>query len=57
LIRTPGISIEDCEHAEAWREEHRHANGTVSWHELMGRSVHAKHVIRRLHAAGKKTPG
>jgi lipopolysaccharide biosynthesis glycosyltransferase len=44
---------EDCEHAEAWREEHRHANGTVSWHELMGRSVHAKHVVRRLHAAGK----
>lgn len=44
---------EDCEHAEAWREEHRHSNGTVSWSELMGRSVHAKHVIRRLHAAGK----
>jgi len=44
---------EDCEHAEAWREEHRHANGTVSWHELMGRSVHAPYVIRRLHAAGK----
>jgi len=44
---------EDCEHAEAWREEFRHLCGTVSWEELMGRSVHAKHVLQRLHAAGK----
>lgn len=44
---------EDCEHADTWREEHREMNSTVTWQELMGRSVHAKHVIRRLHAAGK----
>lgn len=48
---------EDCEHADTWREEYRHMNGTVSWSELMGRSVHAKYVLRRLAAAGKKTPG
>ncbi|HEX5093569.1 MAG TPA: hypothetical protein VFV84_12865 [Burkholderiales bacterium] len=48
---------EDCEHAETWREEYRHLNGTVSWQELMGRSVHAKHVLQRLQASGKKTPG
>jgi lipopolysaccharide biosynthesis glycosyltransferase len=48
---------EDCEHAETWREEHRHMNGTVSWSELMGRSVHAKYVLRRLQDAGKKTRG
>jgi lipopolysaccharide biosynthesis glycosyltransferase len=35
---------QDCEHAETWREEHRHLNGTVSWTELMGRSVHARHM-------------
>jgi hypothetical protein len=38
---------ENCEHAETWREEHRHLNGTVSWTELMGRSVHAKHMRPR----------
>ena len=48
---------EDCEHAETWREEYRHMNGTVSWSELMGRSVHAKQVLRRLQDAGKKTRG
>jgi lipopolysaccharide biosynthesis glycosyltransferase len=48
---------EDCEHADTWREEYRHLNGTVSWQELMGRSVHAKRVLQRLQAAGKKTPG
>jgi hypothetical protein len=48
---------EDCEHAETWREEYRHLNGTVSWQELMGRSVHAKPVLQRLQAAGKKTTG
>jgi len=38
---------QDCEHAETWREEHRHLNGTVSWTELMGRSVHAKRMQPR----------
>ena len=47
----------DCEHAETWREEYRHLNGTVSWQELMGRSVHAKPVLARLQAAGKKNAG
>jgi hypothetical protein len=45
---------EGCEHAETWREEYRHLNGTVSWQELMGGSVHAQYVRRRLQ--GKKTP-
>lgn len=48
---------EDCEHAGTWREEYRHMNGTVSWSELMGRSVHAKYVLQRLQDAGKKTRG
>lgn len=46
---------EDCEHAETWREEYRHLNGTVSWQELMGRSVHARPVLQRLQDAGRKT--
>lgn len=29
------------------REEHRHMYGTVSWTELMGRSVHARHMRPR----------
>ena len=32
-------------------------NGTVSWSELMGRSVHAKYVLQRLRDAGGKTRG
>jgi hypothetical protein len=31
-------------HAEAWTEEFSHAIGTVSWQELMGRSVHVDKI-------------
>jgi lipopolysaccharide biosynthesis glycosyltransferase len=40
----------DCEHSETWMDEFRYAVGTVSWAELMGASIHAKHVINRLKA-------
>lgn len=43
----------DCEHAKAWEEEANYAMGTVSWFELMGNSVHAEPVIKRLHSSGK----
>ena len=43
----------DCEHSEAWMDEFRQAVGTVSWWDIMGNSVHAEHVIGRLHASGK----
>lgn len=33
---------------EVWDEAHAYANGTVGWKELMGKSVHARHVIERL---------
>lgn len=32
---------------ELWLDEHRRANGTVSWAELMGNSVHAAHTLKR----------
>lgn len=32
----------------AWHEEHRAATHTVTWKELMGRSIHAKHVLERM---------
>jgi hypothetical protein len=35
---------------DAWIREHQAANSTVSWAELMGDSVHAKHVIARKQA-------
>lgn len=38
----------DCEYAEKWNEEFQHTNGTVSWGDLMGNSVHAKPVLDRL---------
>lgn len=40
-----------CEYSEVWHEEHQHANGSVSFQELMGRSVHAQHVYKRLACA------
>jgi len=43
----------DCEHSQAWMEEAQYVMGTVSWYELMGTSVHAEPVIKRLHASGK----
>jgi lipopolysaccharide biosynthesis glycosyltransferase len=38
----------DCEYADKWNTEFQHANGTVSWADLMGSSVHAKPVLERL---------
>lgn len=36
----------DAEYGALWREEQKAMNGTVSWAEIMGRSVHAQHVAR-----------
>lgn len=33
-----------------WLEEHKAANHSVSWKDLMGDSVHAKHVLKRMMA-------
>lgn len=33
---------------EAWSEEAHHLTATVSWKSLMGKSVHAEHVLRRM---------
>lgn len=33
-----------------WLEEHKAANHSVSWIDLMGNSVHAKHVLNRMMA-------
>ena len=41
-----------CEFSREWMEEFKIANSTVSWAELMGNSVHAKPVIRRLRESG-----
>lgn len=38
---------QDCEYADQWREELRWATSTVSFNDLMGTSVHAKHVLAR----------
>lgn len=35
----------DCEYSKEWIAEHQHANGSVSWGEIMGPSVHARHVL------------
>lgn len=35
----------DDEFADEWREAHRAMNGTVSWKEIMGSSVHARWKI------------
>lgn len=32
---------QDCEHAQAWMDEHRMMNSASTWKELMGSSVHA----------------
>lgn len=38
----------DSEFAEEWKAEHRMMNGTVSWLEIMGTSVHKDAVLKRL---------
>ena len=35
----------DCEYATEWQAERRACNGTVSWEELMGKSVHREKVL------------
>ncbi len=40
----------DSEFAEEWMAEHRLMNGTVSWVEIMGNSVHRESVLARLKA-------
>jgi hypothetical protein len=43
----------DSEYAAEWLTEAQEMASTVSWQELMGRSVHSKPVLERLkHAAG-----
>jgi hypothetical protein len=42
----------DSPFAEEWMAEHRMMNGTVSWAQIMGRSVHAQPVLERLKRAG-----
>lgn len=46
---TAGLPIwpetENCRFADVWHKYHRLANGTVSYNELMARSVHHKRVV------------
>jgi hypothetical protein len=35
----------NCEYSKEWMTELKHMNGTVSWQEIMGKSVHARHVL------------
>lgn len=37
-----------CEYEKEWRAEAARSMGTVSWTEIMGKSVHAKPVMERL---------
>lgn len=39
-----------CEYEKEWQDEVKRCNGTVSWTDIMGGSVHAKPVIERLAA-------
>ena len=40
--------VENCEFSKEWNSELRHMNSTVSWTELMGKSIHAGPVLKRL---------
>ncbi len=44
---------QDSEHAEAWKQTASQVMTTVSFRELMGRSVHAKPVYERLRKAAE----
>lgn len=37
-----------CDFADDWRKEYERVNHHVSWLEIMGTSVHAKHVLKNL---------
>ena len=55
LHYTQGIpcwpETEGCEYAKNWHSEHSFMNSTVAYADLMGPSVHHKHVKARLKAA------
>lgn len=40
--------LRHCDYAEVWYEEYRQMLSTCSWLELMGQSVHTKHVMKAL---------
>lgn len=40
--------VRGCDYAEAWQEEYKAMNSSCSWIELMGKSVHAESVLKRL---------
>lgn len=42
---TKGNHVED----DLWLRQHRHANGSVGWKELMSTSVHAQNTLERYH--------
>lgn len=52
LHYTQGIpcfpETKDCDFAQEWVEEHVYANATAPWAQIMGKSVHAEHVLKRL---------
>jgi hypothetical protein len=41
------VETKDCEYGEEWRQVASSAFSSVSWHELMGNSVHAQFVQER----------
>lgn len=38
----------ECEHADVWEAEKKASLMTCTWKELMGKSVHATHVLQRM---------
>ncbi len=38
----------ECDFSKEWNDEFKHMNSSVSWSALMGNSVHAEPVLRRL---------
>ena len=44
-----------CEYAEKWKVISRHAISSVSFNNLMGKSVHAEHVRNRMRLEGVST--
>lgn len=42
------LEMEGTPFYEEWHQDFRAATKTCSWHELMGQSVHAPHVVKRI---------
>jgi hypothetical protein len=40
--------VRGCDYAEEWQEEFKSMNASCSWIELMGKSVHAEGVLKKL---------